>query len=58
MQLRRLRADQFEVSFAVLPGESGAGDSVTVDVTGVTDTSGNAPDGTLECPETVTFVSN
>lgn len=58
MQLRRVRADQFEVSFAVPVGESGAGDAVTVDVSGVTDTSGNAPDGTLDCPDTVTFVSN
>jgi hypothetical protein len=58
MQIRRLRADQFEISFAVPVAASGAADSVEVNVLKVTDTSGNAPDGSLLCPSKVTFISN
>jgi hypothetical protein len=58
MEIRRLRADQFEVSFAVPAGVSGALDTVSADVSKVRDTSGNVPDGTLLCPKTVTFTSN
>jgi hypothetical protein len=57
MQIRRLRPDQFEVSFAVPVAASGTGDTVEVNVTNVTDTSGNPPDGTLLCPKKVTFTS-
>ncbi|HWA78005.1 MAG TPA: carboxypeptidase-like regulatory domain-containing protein [Polyangiaceae bacterium] len=58
MQVRRLRADQFEVSFAVPAGVSGALDTVTADLSKVKDTSGNVPDGTPLCPKTLTFTSN
>lgn len=56
--LRRVRADQFEVSFAVPKGSSGAADEVTVDLSKVTDTSGNAPDGSLLCPVVAKLISN
>jgi hypothetical protein len=58
IEIRRLRADQFEVSFDVPKGNSGTGDTVEVNVTKVSDTSGNAPDGSLLCPSKLTFTSN
>jgi hypothetical protein len=58
MEIRRLKAGQFEVSFVVPAGTSGVGDSVTVDLRKVTDTSGNVPDGSLTCPKTFTILSS
>ena len=58
MEIRRVKASQFEVSFAVPAGTSGFGDSVTIDVRKVTDTSGNAPDNSITCPRTLTIPSS
>lgn len=58
MAIRRLRAGQFEVTFTVPAGVSGVGDTVSIDLRGVTDTTLNAPDGTLRCPNTQTILSS
>lgn len=57
-EVRRVRAGQFEYTFKVPKEKSGVADTMTVDLSKMTDTSGNAPDGSAGCPKTLSFTLN
>ncbi|HET9956833.1 MAG TPA: carboxypeptidase regulatory-like domain-containing protein [Polyangiaceae bacterium] len=57
-RVRRVRAGQLEYSFAIPKGKTGAGDTLTLDLSKVTDTSGNGPDGSAGCVKTQSLTLN
>jgi hypothetical protein len=54
MKVRRVLPNAFAVLFKLPAGEDATGTQVSVDLRGVTDTSGNKPDGSADCPSTWT----
>ncbi len=56
--IRRLSLSSFEYSFYVPEGKSAVGDTVNVDLSKVSDTSGNVPDGTQQCPDEASLTLN